>query len=88
MFYNYIKNLLLEGDEIVVSSDTNISIVDTLNIFKNYVNYDDRGSTEKRLIFQQPPSTRLILSFTKKLILLQWEGQYLLPKQKCIYACS
>ena len=37
--------------------------------------------TEKHLIFQQPPSARLILSFTKNLILLQWKGQYLLPKQ-------
>ena len=36
---------------------------------------------EKHLIFQQSPSTRLILRFTKKLVLLQWKGQYLLPKQ-------
>ena len=33
MFSNYIKNVPLKEDEIMRSSDTNISIVDTLNIF-------------------------------------------------------
>ena len=80
MFSNYIENVPVEVDEIMLSSDTNISIVDTLNIFKNYVN-NVISLIEKHLIFQQPPSTRLILRFTKKLVLLQWKGQYLLPKQ-------
>ena len=39
IFSNY--NVPAEGDEIMLSSDTNISIVDTLNMFKNYVNNDD-----------------------------------------------
>ena len=42
MFSNYIKNVPLKEDEIMRSSDTNISIVDTLNIFQNYVNNDDQ----------------------------------------------
>ena len=46
MFSNYIKNIPVEGDEIMLSSDTNISIVDTLNIFKNYLNYDDQFNSK------------------------------------------
>ena len=41
MFSNYIKNVPVESDKIMLSSDTIISIVDKLNIFKNYVNNDD-----------------------------------------------
>ena len=42
-FSNYIRNVPIEDDEIMVSSDatslyTNIPIIDTLNIIKNYFN--------------------------------------------------
>ena len=47
MFSNYIRNVLIEDDEIMVSFDvtslyTNISIIDTLYIIKDYVNNDDQ----------------------------------------------
>ena len=70
MYSNYIKNFPVEGDEIMLASDTIMSILDTLNIFKNHVN-NVISLIEKHLIFQQPPSTSLILRFTKKLVLLQ-----------------
>ena len=46
-FSNYITNVPIEDDEIMVSSDvaslyTNIPIIDTLNIIKDYVNNDDQ----------------------------------------------
>ena len=46
-FSNYIRNVLIEDDEIMVSFDvtslyTNIPIIDTLNIIKDYVNNDDQ----------------------------------------------
>ena len=45
-FSNYIRNVSIENDEIVgwfdiTSLHTNIPIIDTLNIIKNYVNDDD-----------------------------------------------
>ena len=45
-FSNYIRNVPIEDDEIMVSFDvtslyTNIPIIDTLNIIKDYVNNDD-----------------------------------------------
>ena len=45
-FYNYIKNVFIEDDEIMVSFDVNsldmnISIIDTLNIIKGYVYNND-----------------------------------------------
>ena len=47
MFSNYIRNVPIEDDEIMVSFDvtslyTNIPIIDTLNIIKDYVNNDDQ----------------------------------------------
>ena len=46
-FSNYIRNVAIEDDEIMVSFDvtslyTNIPIIDTLNIIKDYVNNDDQ----------------------------------------------
>ena len=47
MFSNYIRNVPVEDDEIVVSFDvtsfyTNIPIIDPLNIIKDYVTYNDQ----------------------------------------------
>ena len=47
MFSHYIRNVPIEDDEIMVSFDvtslyTNIPIIDTLNIIKDYVNSDDQ----------------------------------------------
>ena len=46
-FSNYIRNVLIEDDKIMVSFDvtslnTNIPIIDTLNVVKDYVNNDDQ----------------------------------------------
>ena len=46
-FSNYIRNVPIEDDEIMVSFDfaslyTNIPITDALNIIKDYVNNDDQ----------------------------------------------
>ena len=46
-FSNYIRNVPIEDDEIMVSFDvtslhTNIPTIDTLNIIKDYVNSDDQ----------------------------------------------
>ena len=45
MFSNYIRNVLIEYDEIMVSFEVtslyrNVPIIDTLNIMKEYVNDD------------------------------------------------
>ena len=47
MFSLYIRNVPIEDDEIMVSFDvtslyTNIAIIDTLNIIKDYVNSDNQ----------------------------------------------
>ena len=47
MFSNYIRNVPIEDEEIIVSSDvtslyTNIPIIDILNIIKDYVNNDNQ----------------------------------------------
>ena len=47
MFSHFIRNVPIEDDEIMVSFDvnslhTNIPIIDTLNIIKDYVNSDDQ----------------------------------------------
>ena len=52
-FSNYIRNVPIEDDKIMVSLDvtsmyTNVPIIDTLNINKDYVNNDDQF-TRKRL---------------------------------------
>ena len=46
-FSNYIRNVPIEEDEIMVSFDVtslymNIPIIDTLNLIKDYVNNDDQ----------------------------------------------
>ena len=46
-FSNYIRNVLIEDDEVMVSFDVtslymNMPIIDTLNIIKDYVNNDDQ----------------------------------------------
>ena len=48
---NYIRNVPIEDDEIMVSFDftslyTNIPVIDTLNIIKDYVNNDDQFARE------------------------------------------
>ena len=50
-FSNYIRNVPIEDDEIMVSSDvtslyTNNPIIDTLKIPKDYVNNDDQFTRE------------------------------------------
>ena len=50
-FSNYIRNAPIEGDKIMVSFDvislyTNVPIIDTLNIIKDYVNNDDQFTRE------------------------------------------
>ena len=55
-FSNYIRNVPVEDDEIIVSLDvsslyTNIPIIYTLNKIKNYVNNDDQF-TRKTAILQ------------------------------------
>ena len=67
-FSNYIKNVLIEDDEIMVSFDvtflyTNISIIGTLNIIKDYVNNDDQF-TRKTAIPQDkfPDLVHLVLT--------------------------
>ena len=49
MFVNYIRNVRIEYDEIMVSFDvfslyTNIPIMDMVNIIKYYANNDDQFS--------------------------------------------
>ena len=51
MFSNYIRNVPIEDDEIMVSFDvtslyTNVLVIDTLNIIKNYVNNDDQFTSK------------------------------------------
>ena len=70
MFFNYIRNVPIEDDEIMVSFDvtslyTNIPIIDTLNIIKDYVNNDDHF-TRKTAIPQDRflDLVRLVLTTT------------------------
>ena len=83
-----IRNASIEEDKIIASFDltslyTNIPIIDTLSIIKDYVNNDDQF-TRKTAILQNmffelvnPLGIRLIFCFTNKLMALQWEVQYL-----------
>ena len=53
-FSNYIRNVPIEDDEIMVSFDvtslyTNILVIDTLNIIKDYVNNDDQFTRKTTL---------------------------------------
>ena len=55
-FFNYIRNVPIEDDEIIISFDVtsiyiNIPIIDTLIIIKDYVNNDDQF-TKKMTIYQ------------------------------------
>ena len=50
-FSNYIRNVSIEDHEIMLSFDvtslyTNIPIIDTLNIIKDYVNKDDQFTSK------------------------------------------
>ena len=93
-----IRNASIEDDKIIVSFDltflyTNIPIIDTLNIIKDYVNNDDQF-TRKTAILQNmflelinPLGTRLIHCFTNKLMALQWEFQHL-QHSRNLYAGS
>ena len=99
-FFNYFRNVPIEDDDIIVSFDTtslytNIPIIDTLNIIKDYVNNDDQF-TRKTAIPQDKfldlvhlvlTTTwyTLILQFTNKLMALPWEAEHLRPQQKLIY---
>ena len=54
-FSNYIRNVAIEDDEIMVSFDvtslyTNIPIIDTLNIIKDYVNNDDQFTRKTTIL--------------------------------------
>ena len=98
-FSNYVRNVPIEDDEIMVSFDvtslyTNIPIIDTLNIIKDYV-HSDGQFTRKTAIPQEKfldlvnlvlttLGTLLIFSFTNKLIALQWKAQHLQPQEKFI----
>ena len=51
-FSNYIRNALIDDDEKMVSFDftslyTRIPVTDTLNIIKEYINYDDEFTQDK-----------------------------------------
>ena len=66
----FARNVPIEDDEIMVSFDvtslhTNIPIIDTLNIIKDYVNKDDQF-TRKTAIFQDkfPDLVHLVLTTT------------------------
>ena len=98
-FSNYIRNVPIEDDEIMVSFDvtslyTNIPIIDTLNIIKDYVHSDDQFA-RKTAIPQDKflDLVNLVLTttwytfnsqFYQQLMALQWEDQHLQPQQKFI----
>ena len=53
-FSNYIRNVPIEDDKIMVSFDvtslyTNILVIDTLNIIKDYINNDDQFTRKTAL---------------------------------------
>ena len=93
-FSNYIRNDPIEDDEITVSFDvtslyTNIPIIDTLNIIKDYVNNDDQF-TRKTAIPQNKflDLVHLVLTITWYTFNSQFyqqtdgEAQHLQSKQK------
>ena len=54
-FSNHIRNVPIEDDEIMVSFGvislyTNIPIIDTVNIFKDYVNNDDQFTRKTAIL--------------------------------------
>ena len=69
-FFNYIRNVPIEDDEIMVSFDvtslyTNIPIIDTLNIIKDYFNNDDQFTRETALAQDKfPDLVHLVLITT------------------------
>ena len=87
-FSNYVRNVPIQGDEIMVSFDitslyTNIPIIDTLNIIKDYVHSDDPFARKTAIpqdkfldlvnLVLTTTWYTLILSFINKLMALQWE---------------
>ena len=73
-FFNYIRNIAIEDDKTMVLHDitslyTNIPIIHTVNILKDYVNNDDDPFAWKRL-YIQTNFLLLILIFMNKLIAL------------------
>ena len=98
-FSNYIRNVPIQDDQIMVSFDvtslyTNIPRINTLNITKDYVHNDDQF-TRKMTIYQDKfldlinlvlttTGALSILSFTNKIMALQWQVQYLQPQQNFI----
>ena len=69
-FSNYIRNIPIEDDEIMISFEitflhTNIPIIDILNIIKDYINNDDQF-TRKTAIPQDkfPDLVNLVLTTT------------------------
>ena len=61
-FFNYIRNVLIEDDETMVSFDVtslyrNIPIIDTLNIIKDYINNDGQFSRKMAI-----PPDKLVLT--------------------------
>ena len=72
MFSNYIRNIPIEDDKIMVSFDvtslyTNISIIDTLNIIKVYVNNDDQFTRKKGI-----PQDKLFLDLVHLVLTTTW----------------
>ena len=97
-FSNYIRNVLIEDDEIMVSFDIpslymNIPMIDTLNIIKDYVNNDNQF-TRKTAIPQDMflDLVHLVLTTTWYTFNSQFYqqtgdvmgGQHLQPQQKLI----
>ena len=93
-FFNYIGNVLIEGDEIKVSFD-DISLytnIHTLNIIKDYVN-NDYQFTRKTAVPQDKflDLVNYVLTniwynsnpqFYQQTDSLQWENQYIQTQQK------
>ena len=89
-FSNYIKNVPIEDDEIMVSFDitslyTDIPIIDTLNIMKNYVNNDDQF-TRKTAILQDKflDLVHLILTSTRYTLIYLLSANHGTPNE-CSY---
>ena len=98
-FSNYIENVSIEDGEIMISFGvtslyTNIPVIHTLNIIKDYVTNDGNLSgillylkksfLIQLILFQQPLGTLLILSFANKQMALQSEDQHLQRQLKFI----
>ena len=89
-FSNYIRNVPVEDDEIIVSLDvsslyTNIPIIYTLNKIKNYVNNDDQF-TRKTAILQDKflDLVHLILTSTRYTLIYLLSANHGTPNE-CSY---